>query len=155
MKIDGIAGEANVPGFVGEVELLSFSWGERQVSGAAQALGTSKVSMQDLNCVKRTDKSSPDLFIACATGRHIKEAVISVARVVNSQPVVFQKVTFTDIVISSYNLSGGGTGSDPNPMEEVSINFTKVQMTYTAQLPGGGPDTPITRTFDLKANKPN
>jgi type VI secretion system secreted protein Hcp len=42
--------------------------------------GAGKVSMQDFHFVMRTNKASPKLMLACASGQHIKEAALSSCR---------------------------------------------------------------------------
>jgi type VI secretion system secreted protein Hcp len=61
-------------------------------------------------------------------------------------------VKFNDILISSY--SGGGTaGSDGVPMEQVSFNFAKIEISYTRQNAKGQGET-TTAGWDQKQNKP-
>jgi len=40
--------------------------------------GAGKVSVQDFNFTMHVNKASPKLFLACATGQHIKEAFADV-----------------------------------------------------------------------------
>ena len=64
LKIDGIEGESTDGKHKGEIDLLSWSWGETQ-SGAHAAGGgggAGKVSMQDFHFTMTVNKATPKLF---------------------------------------------------------------------------------------------
>lgn len=79
LKIDGIDGESADGKHKGEIDLLSWSWGETQ-SGAHAAGGgggAGKVSMQDFHFTMTVNKATPKLIQACAGGDHIKSAILT------------------------------------------------------------------------------
>ena len=66
LKLDGISGESKDSKHKGEIEVLSFSFGETQsrpdpASEAAAAPARSKMS--DFSFTARTTKASPQLFL--------------------------------------------------------------------------------------------
>jgi type VI secretion system secreted protein Hcp len=132
LKIDGIPGESKDAKHRNEIDILSFSWGETNPPDRA-AGGGGKVQLQDFHFVMRTQKSSPALMLACASGQHLKEAVLT-CRKAGRVPFEFYKITLTDILVSSFQT--GGSGGQVLPLEEVSFNFIKGEFQYTA--PGGG-----------------
>src|SRR5258708_13968717 len=75
LKIDSIKGESADAKHKGEIDVLSFSWGATQssVSATGGGGGAGKVHVQDFVITKKTDSSSPLLFLTCASGSHIKE----------------------------------------------------------------------------------
>ena len=77
LKIDGIQGESTDAKHKGEIMVLCWSWSETQAMSPAAAGGTSKVSMQDFHFSKAVDTASPKLMLACPSGQHIKDAVLS------------------------------------------------------------------------------
>ena len=149
LKIDGIDGESTDDRHKGEIEIESFSWGETQSGGAAHGGGggAGKVSMQDFHFVMRSSKASPKLFLACATGQHIKEAQLSVevigerGRTAKDQ-VGYLKYKLTDILVSSYKTAGTGA-DDALPVEEVALNFAKIEVDQNGVRAG----------FDLRQNR--
>jgi hypothetical protein len=83
LKLDGIQGESKDARHAGEIELESFSWGEANVGAGAAGGGgggAGKVHVDDLHVVTRTSKASPALFLACASGQHFKQAVLTARR---------------------------------------------------------------------------
>src|SRR5512135_2455806 len=107
LKIDGIQGESQDKTHKNEIEIESFSWGANQTGTAAHGggMGAGKVQMQDFNFVMRVNKSSPKLMLACANGEHIKNAVL-VCRKAGKEQQEYLKITFTDILVSSYITNG-------------------------------------------------
>lgn len=152
LKIDGVPGESQDAKHKGEVQLESFSWGASQ-SGTMSyggGGGAGKVDMQDFHMVKQVDKASPILFQNCATGEHIKKAVLTMRKAGKEQQE-FMKWTFTDLLVTSYQLSGSGGG--PTPMEQVSLNFAKIAVDYAPQKADGTLEGYTTKGYDLKSNK--
>ena len=79
LKIDGIPGESTDSKHKNEIDIESWSWGEANSGSHAYGGGggAGKVSVQDFNFTMHVNKASPKLFLACATGQHIKEALLT------------------------------------------------------------------------------
>lgn len=152
LQITGIQGESTDAKHKDWIDVDSWSWGESQ-SGTTQGGaggGAGKVSFQDFHFVTRTSKASPKLFLACASGQHFKEAKL-VGRKAGKGQQEFLSWTFSDILVSSYQTSAS-EASDVSPFDQVSLNFSKVAVSYKAQKADGSLDTPITAGWDLKTN---
>jgi type VI secretion system secreted protein Hcp len=146
LKIDGIEGEAKDKTHKNEIQLQSFSWGESNVGsmGAGGGGGQGKVAMQDFHFTMAVNKATPLLFQACATGTHIKSAILTCRKAGKDQQE-FLKWTFTDVFISSYQ-----TGGSDSPVEQCSFNFTKIQVDYKEQNADGTLLGALTKWHDLK-----
>ena len=110
--------------------------------------GAGKVSMQDFHYTIPINKSTPKLFLACATGEHIKSATLTCRKAGKTQQE-FLKWKFTDLLISSYNTGGSG-GADVLTIDQVSFNFTKIEISYAPQKQDGSLDAAIPAGYDLK-----
>jgi type VI secretion system secreted protein Hcp len=154
LKIEGIPGESKDSKHKGEIELVSFSWGETNplAGGIGGGGSAGKVQIQDFSFTKRIDKSSPKLFLACAKGDHFKEAIL-VARKAGGPQQEFFKYRFTDVVISSYQ-TGGSAQAEDAPLDQISFGFGKIQVEYRPQKPDGSLDAPIKAGWDVVQNKP-
>jgi type VI secretion system secreted protein Hcp len=152
LKIEGIQGESRDAKHKDQIELESFSWGETQSGSVGPGGGAGKVQMQDLHFVKRLDKASPKLFLACASGQHIKGATL-VARKAGKDQQEFLIYKFTDILVSSYQ-TGGSAHGDLLPMDQVSFNFGRIEVEYRPQNPDGSLGGSVKAGWDLKQNKP-
>jgi type VI secretion system secreted protein Hcp len=113
-----------IDGVDGEIELTSFSFGVSHGPGGSGA-GAGKLDVQDLRITKLVDKTSPNLFQACATGTHLKSATI-IARKAGGDVQV--EYLFSDGFVSSYNV----TGNDADIVQEaITLNFGKIEIKYT------------------------
>ncbi|MDE8653702.1 Hcp family type VI secretion system effector [Novosphingobium album (ex Liu et al. 2023)] len=154
LKIDGIDGESADDKHKNEIDVLSWSWGATNEGSMAfgGGGGAGKVSMQDFHFTMRVNKASPKLMLACANGEHIANAVLT-CRKAGGQQQEFQKVTFTDILVSSYQAGGSGGGDDVLPVDQISLNFAKIEIEYKPQAADGSLGAAIKTGYDLKANK--
>ena len=154
LKLDGIDGESRDAKHKGEIEIESFSWGASHAGaasggGGSAGAGAGKVSMHDFSFTTPVTKASPKLFLACASGQHIKTALLTVRRS-GEQQLEFLKVTMSDVRVSSWRQDGGA--APEAPQDQVSLNFTKVQIAYTGQSATGGPGDTVVAGWDAKAN---
>lgn len=149
LKIDGIEGESQDKTHEKQIQISSWSWGETQSGSMAMGGGggSGKVSMQDFHFTKHLDKASPKLFLACAGGEHIKKATLYM-RKAGKTAQEYSTIDFTDCLISSFQLGGHGE----TPDEQVSLNFTKIEVSYKPQKADGSLDGAVKTGWDLKKN---
>ncbi len=152
LKLDGIQGESQDDKHKNEIQLASFNVGVTNAGagGANLGSGASRSNLQDMHFTKQTDSSSPNLFLACCTGRHIPTATITI-RKAGENPLEYLVYKLTEVFVSSHNASGQQGGGIAQ--ESFSLNFSKVEMTYTPQNADGTSGAKIIKTYDVKANK--
>jgi type VI secretion system secreted protein Hcp len=132
IKIGDIPGESVESKHKGEIEVLSFSWGVSQTTtrpGSGNGAGKAQVS--DFSFVKQIGAASPALFVSVCKGEHFDDAVFSASTGPAGSKKgqeTFYKVTFSDVLISS--VRPGGQGGSDVPLEQVSLNFAKVEIEY-------------------------
>jgi type VI secretion system secreted protein Hcp len=97
------------------------------------------------------NKSTPKLMLACATGDHIKSATLT-ARKAGKEQQEYLTVKFTDLLVSSYQ-SGGSSHGDVVPLDQISLNFTKIEMEYKEQKADGTLGGGIKAGYNIKENK--
>ena len=153
LKIDGIDGESQQDKHKNEIELDSWSFGETNAGTMARSGGggAGKVSMQDFHFVMHVNKASPKLFLACATGEHIKSAKLTCRKAGKTQQE-FLKVTFTDLLVSSYQTGGSGN-ADVLPTDQISLNFSKIEFDYAEQKADGSLGASVKTNYNLKLGK--
>jgi type VI secretion system secreted protein Hcp len=152
LKIDGVPGESADAKHKGEIQLESFSWGETNSAGggAGGGGGAGKVQMSDLVVTMVVSKASPKLMLACATGKHHKEAVLT-ARKAGKAQQEFLIIKMKEVFITSYQTGGSELGDAP--MDQAALGFETIQMEYRPQKSDGSLDAPIKAGWDLKKNK--
>lgn len=139
LKIDGIKGESSDNKHPGEIEILSYSWGVSQHGTHNTSAGggrtTQRADVSDFTITKTMDAASTNLFLACASGKHIPNVVLSLHRA-GEDKQQYAQYTLSDVIVSSYQ-PGGASGGDV-PMESISFNFSKIEMKYTQVDPKTG-----------------
>jgi type VI secretion system secreted protein Hcp len=152
LKLDGIKGESKDHKHKDEIHIESFSWGMSQTGahGSGGGGGAGKVSVHDISVTKFVDKSTPELMLHCANGKHIKDGLITV-RKAGENPVEYLKIKLTDILISG--VQDAGHGSDLLT-ENVTLNFAKFNVDYQEQgADGKATGGPVQMGWDVKANQ--
>jgi type VI secretion system secreted protein Hcp len=155
LKLEGISGDSIVSGHVGEIDVATVGFGVSQ-TGIREAGGRASArrsSLTTISVAKFIDKSSPNLFLACATGQHIPKGVLTFrkAGAAGAAPYEFLIITLSDVLISSYQVSSSeGAGA---PAESLSLSYTKIEYKYVPIGSNGLTLPPITVTFDVFTNK--
>ena len=142
VKIDGVPGESEVDAHKGEIEVLSFSMGAVQpVSGTPSSAGgatSASVEFSNVTMTKFVDKSTPKLYKFCASGNHINSITFSFHRAAkDGSTVKYMEIVLTNTIIA--NISTSGSGGEDILVENLSLNFGAIQITYTemARKEGG------------------
>ena len=117
-------------------------------SGRGVGVSAGKAIFEDLLVVARTSKASPKLWQACATGQHLKTAVL-VCRKAGQAPLEFLKITLTDVTITSYEID---SSDEELPLDQVALAFAKVETEFVSVDPKGKAQPPVTTGWDLKKN---
>ncbi len=137
IKFDGIDGEAVSVDHKEWVIVESMSWGiAPSPDPSGGGAGAGKVSVHDISIIKRIDKASPKLFLACATGQHIATVTLSVTRNVLGVEREYYQIILSDVLITSISsatptVAAGAVGGD-RPLESVSFKvFPKIEINYT------------------------
>jgi len=152
LKLDGIEGESTRKGYEKQIEAEVFEWGEiAPSSGVGGGVGSGKVEMEDFQVVIRSSKASPALFLACASGKHLKSAVLTVLNA-GKAGAIAMRWSLNDVQVSSYQI-GGAVAENALPQEHIALAFAKIQVEYFPQTAKGGTGTSIKTGWDRKTNK--
>jgi len=153
LKFEGVEAESLDHKHKGSIQVESWSWGETNSGshGSGSGGGAGKVQMQDVHFTAKVHKGSPILKLKCASGEHIKKAVLTCRKAGKDQQE-FLKFTFEDLLISSYQIGGSAHG-DIVPVEQVSFNFSQIEMEYKEQKADGTLGGPVKGGWNLQTNK--
>lgn len=120
VTVDGLSCTAGA----GAGAFAASSWsvgGSNTVVAGGGGGAAGKVSLQDLNLAREADGCSPALLGAMTNGRHFTRATLTQH---DADGVATATLTLTDVLFSSWNLSGRTTQADV--VENVSITFTRI-----------------------------
>jgi Type VI secretion system effector, Hcp len=117
------------------VATMSFGSGGGATSSdvlAWQLVGGAGAGARGIQIVKRVDKSSPILQIACVSGKHFPRAVLHV----RSTPAAGgpQTIILTNARVDSYATDKGkGKGGKETATETVSLSYGSIKVEYQSQ----------------------
>ncbi len=151
LKIDGIPGESLDSKHKDEIEVLSWSWGETNEPPPASGggAGSGKVAMTDLHVSANLSRASPQLLLACASGKHIKSAVLT-GRKAGKGQAEYLTFSLSDVLVSSYQT---GASEAEAPLDSIALSFSKIEVSYKQQKADGSLAKAIRVGWDRKANK--
>ena len=133
IKFDGVDGEAQDKDHKGWSDLASFQQGISQpgrgATGATRRRGD--VVLDDIQCTKELDKSSPKLAESICKGKIYPKVTIHLtASTTDAGRVTYYAYELKNVMVTSYDVSGSGQSEDV-PMETFSLNFEEIKATYT------------------------
>ncbi|MET0975772.1 MAG: type VI secretion system tube protein Hcp [Leifsonia sp.] len=152
LAIDGIPGESADAGHRDEIDVLSWGWDESAEAGGGYGGGAGRVgrvSLQDFHFTHHVDRSSPLLLAACATGRHIRKAVLTVRRP-GDDPIEYLVVTLEELTVGAVALAG--SQEEDRPTESVTLRFARITVEYRPQLPDGSLGAAVVFEADRSRN---
>lgn len=125
MKVNGIDGESADHAHRGWIELTSVSWptGAEPRSGGP---GTVIIT-------KRTDRATPRLMQACASGESLGDVVLSLRERSRAGTATTRRMTLGNV-----RLSGCRAASQDHPIETISFNFTRIEFDAGAGTAAAG-----------------
>ncbi len=155
LKYDGIDGEVTAEGHEQWIDVHSFQWGVgRPIStptGSGKDRNTTAPNISEVTLTKPYDGASVGLFQELLTPGDSKKAQIDFVRTDKDQLSVFLSLELDEVMISGYHVSSGGDGQ---PLESLSLNFTKIIVTETGTTQTGSAGQPTKAGYDLAKSAP-
>mgnify|MGYP003572239833 CR=1 FL=1 len=133
IKFDGVDGEAQDKDHKGWSDLGSFSQVIHKPMGGATGATRRRgdVVLEDIGCVKELDKASPKIAEAVCKGKVYPKVEIHVtASFTDAGRQTYYAYELKNAIVTSYDVSGSGQAEDV-PMENFSVNFEEIKVTYT------------------------
>ena len=134
MQYEGVPGEASASGHDKWIEISSFQWAPPPpaVPRAPAPAGVAVGGPGRLSLVKRTDKASPLLSKAAATGKLVPAVQIDVPKTGGGGSNAYLRYELKNVMVSSFSVGSGGAGGAA-PTESLSLNFTRIEFKYDEQ----------------------
>ncbi|MGZ8634058.1 MAG: Hcp family type VI secretion system effector [Solirubrobacteraceae bacterium] len=146
LALDGIPGDSADAAHKNEISIESFAFLAKRPTTTP---GATKLSSLRLD--KVYDVSSPKLFAAATSGRHIKSAILTFST--SSDPSGTDVLTYklSDVTVTSYEQ--GGANPDTKPLgsleEEIGLRAARVSVSEKRLGASGQPAAPVTATWQV------
>ncbi len=154
IRIGDIKGESHDSRHKDEIEVLSWAWGMANPPAGASGTGvqTERASFHDLTFTHLIDRASPSLMLACASAQRFQDARLTVRQPGTTTPEEYLLVSLADVVVT--RVQNSGTEAAGSLLEEVSLDFARVDYEYRRQRPDGKLDEGVHFKWDLQQNAP-
>ena len=155
LKIEGVPGESDDLRHKDWIEVLSYSHGvmmkvELGVVGGGRI--TSRPEHQDFSIVKTLDKASPKLALYCCKGDHSPSAKLELCRA-SGDKETYMQYELEDVIVTTVKPEGNPVTGEALPVEEVTLNYGKIEWTYTEfDSETGRPLGGVEAHWDVMAN---
>ncbi|TFW34630.1 Hcp family type VI secretion system effector [Massilia horti] len=156
LQLGDIKGDSTDDKHKAWIEVKNVDWGvtqPRAVSVSTAGGHTSgKAEVHEVSFDKLADIASPILFQTCAMGKTIPKAKFEFYRADgDGVRVKYYEIELENVMLSSVRPNSGDGGGLIN--EKVHLASSKIKLTYTKQLIGGGAGGSTAGGWDSAANK--
>ena len=152
VQIEGIEGESTAIGGPAAITAVAWNWGMTHESStlSTSRYSESRADVQTLTFTHYLDRASPKLMEYCLTGRMIPNARL-LLRQSGGKGAPYLVIELKNVIVASVETSGGNAPG--RPMEEVSLAFGQVKISYTQTDSYGKSMGEIEFMWDLEAQK--
>ena len=153
LRIDGIPGGSLDDKHHGEIEIESWGFVAEQTGAGhyGSGAGAGRLRVEDLRFTMPINKASPELFLACSTGRHLPKVILSCREATGPGRRDHLQWTFEDVLVSRYETGGGYNGEKLK--DRVSLNFSRALVTFIDIQPDGSAGGGTRAGYDIAADK--
>jgi len=137
---------------VGDIQILSWSWGVRSPTDTWEGTATGRRQFLELQVRKRVDTSTPILYSVLKTNEALKSVRLMVFKAGSDlEDLPYFILTVSEARITSMATSPGEGEEAHELFDRMSFAFRKVQIAYNAQLADGslGPEIVYEDTLEV------
>lgn len=152
VKFEGIDGESQDDRHRDWINLLSFGQGQYiPPSSVGPGATGAQAIFEEVILTKELDKASPKLAEAVCKGTRFPRVEIDLTRPMSDGTTsTYYMCELEGVVITSYHIDA--SMEKPVPTEQLSLNFEKIQVTYTKTDPTGRPER-VEYGWDVRQNR--
>jgi type VI secretion system secreted protein Hcp len=155
LQFEGIDGNVTATGHEKWIQLGSVNFGlGRRIAGTSPGKQSNREASTpafgEVNVSKDVDECSPLLFSEACVGK-AKKVTIHFCETGASQLEPFLEYVLSDVLISSYSVRSGTSGSHPN--ETLSFNYNKIEVKYIPFKGTHDAGSPVPAGYDLSTGK--
>ena len=151
LALDGIPGDSTDARHKNEIAIESFAFLAKRPTTTSK----SRTRFSGLRLDKVYDVSSPRLFAAATSGRHIKTAVVTFSTSSDTSGTDVVTYKLSDVTLTSYEQ--GGVNPDAKPLgsleEEIGLTAARVQMTEKTVDASGKAGPVVTASWQVPKAK--
>jgi type VI secretion system secreted protein Hcp len=148
LQVTGISGESKNPQHFGWIDAVAYQWSTTRPSRTFPTGAGGSATLGDLVVIKPVDTATPKLFLACCQGPHFTQVTLEAWNTA-TPPVSIFRIILTDAMITSVKpVSNNSYAGQEFMMEEVSFDYSKIEVDYTPVDAAGNPGDMIRAQWD-------
>lgn len=146
LTVPNVLGESRIAGYVGKIEILSYSLGHQRPIDPKNGLPLGLVGPLRMRLIKQLDSSTAPLALAAANDQvQTGKTVLQVTRNYNGTERDILVAEMLQVRVDGYSLSlNAGNG---RPAEEILLGYSSIQVTVITR---SGPNGTVVRTGSFK-----
>ena len=151
MLYDGVDGAVTTSGFEKWIELTSFKWGfEREGNKALDGSSSwaRPPSVREVTVTKHSDKATTPLIQKGLSNEVASTVKFKFTSTAKDKVATYMSFELSSCILSSFEI----VATEHIPEEKLTLNFTKIMVTFTPR-DAGLTGSPTTTTYDLKQAK--
>ena len=152
-EFEGVDGESQAIDHVDWINLLSFKQGLYIPASSIGAAGDRASSVfEEIALKKKLDKASLRLAAAVSQGEVFPKVDIHITRALSDGTrVTYYSCELTNALLTSYRVRGAAR--DNGPIEDISLNFEQITVTYTKFDDSGRLESIVEYGWDVVRNQ--
>jgi type VI secretion system secreted protein Hcp len=169
LDLDGIPGESTDKQFPQQIEVLSYEQSIKQtiLRMAEGGMAAGRPEFPDVRFRKALDRASPQLLLACASGRLFASATFSFRRLAPARPTLYTVTLGAVLITHVTQIAGTGahyplsfaaldTGADRAAiLDEVALAYERIEWAYQPLAKDGTPSgPPVSAGWDVTGSRP-
>jgi type VI secretion system secreted protein Hcp len=155
LAVDGIQGDSTDARHKNQIAIESFAFLAKRPTTSSSSRGATAVRFNGLRLDKVYDVSSPKLFAAATSGRHLKSATVTFSTSSDASGTDVLTYKLTDVTLTSYEQ--GGANPDQKPLgsleEEIGLTAARVSVTEKTFNASGNPGPAVTASWQVPKAK--
>lgn len=151
MNIPGISGSASAEGFEGWIQIDSLTFGASRNIQTRPGKVHDRINdwphLAEVVITKQFDAATNPLLKSACSSKVLPEVDIALCTSGNV-PQTYVQYTLTNVIVSDCNHV---VGDLHKPIEELRLNYTKIEVSYFGTDASGESQAPIRNGYDLEA----
>jgi type VI secretion system secreted protein Hcp len=143
LNLTGVTGECTVDKHVGDIDLVSWSWGMQSSHYISTGAPSGAAQFSLITVVKRFDRATPTLFQFLDTHKVVSKGTLTVSKSSGGTPLEYVTIDLNNVRIVTVDVRS----DDAELVENVTLSAETITVNYTPQASGGAlASAPITFT---------
>jgi type VI secretion system secreted protein Hcp len=133
LKLTGVTGESNADKHVGDIDLVSWSWGMQSSHYLSAGAPSGAAQFSLITVTKRVDRATPTLFQFLDQHKVVSSGTLTVSKSSGGTPLEYMTIDLTNVRIVTVDVRS----DDAELVESMTLSAETITVNYTPQASAG------------------